>query len=135
MTGVLYSWSITQVNFASWKGNQLVDRLVKSQSGTANFFTADNHSWLYLVTDTIPMIKSQSLKDLAYPTNAEKKLVFSKILNINPEFITFDALNNGEISANERFIIKNYEVFLDQYEFKGTFKTPQDNLRLWERKL
>ena len=127
--------SFSKIDFISWEENQLLAILVENNLGDGSIFTVYNHSWLYLKTDRIPLIKSQFMKDLTFPTYVEKKKVITQVQDIKPRFITFRALESGKISADEILFVHNYKAFLDQYEFKGKFQTPFANLRLWEKKL
>ena len=126
---------LTKVQFKSWENNELVAILDAESSNGETFFTADFHSWLYLATDTLPLIKSQFLKELAFPTASERIDVFEAILNTNPKFITFSSLRNGHISEIESFVIENSDNFSKRYQFHGDFNTPYMGVRLWERKI
>ena len=119
----------------SWEKKQFLSLLEENKLGGESFFTVDYNSWLYLKTDTIPVLKSQYLKNLVYPSDLEKKKALESILRTKPKFLTFSASNNGQASNFERFVSKNYDIFIQQYKFKGFFDTPYEGLRVWERKL
>tara|TARA_B100000780_G_C21126545_1_gene457321 strand:- start:8282 stop:9799 length:1518 start_codon:yes stop_codon:yes gene_type:complete len=136
-TFFLYSISLRNVEFKLWESNKLVAILKTHAEKNEEFFTADFNSWLYLMTDTVPSIKSQSLMHLAYPTTSKKIDAFETALSSNPKFITFSSLPNGNASEVEDFVIQNSEVFRKEYKFVRNFDTPYHSpitTRLWERK-
>jgi len=130
-----YTFVLTKVEFKSWEKNELIAILDAESSNGEVFFTADFNSWLYLATDTLPLIKSQFLKELTFPTKSERIDVFEAILTTDPKFIIFSAEESGHISSIESFVIKNSNSFSKAYRFYSVFDTPYKRVRLWERKL
>ena len=84
-TGIFYFWSFSKIDFISWEENQLLAILEENNLGDGSIFTVYNHSWLYLKTDRIPLIKSQFMKDLTFPTYVEKKKVITQVQDIKPD--------------------------------------------------
>ena len=131
-TIALYAFSLKNVKPRNWNTDETISILNAGLSKDEQFFTVDFNSWLYLLTDTLPMIKSQYLHPVAFPTHSAKVNAIKNILLKEPKYITFSGYNS--ILENETFIIKNIPEFADNYSFKNKYKTPYDGVRLWEKK-
>ena len=126
--------SKNQSSFPSWKDNELVQILESRTSQGGLLFTANFNSWLYLLTDTLPVLKTQFLNPLVYRTNdqldKELKAVFSK----EPQFVTFTVWVKGGIGSVENYFTNNSLIFSEKYKYIGEYPTPYKPVRLWTKR-